>query len=143
MKKQRIDVKQVCESYNKARTQNVGRKGSSSFMINTLKTFGISGNVARKMIVEPTLFQSFHREGAGRGNYKGYIWPNNPVHISWFQNWLYGDKKEKKDLPFEEECINYLKARGYEIKRCVKFDEDRFAEEHSDLYKKYLVYECI
>jgi hypothetical protein len=145
----KINVDQVCEAYNKARVQNMGKKGNSEYIINILKSFGVSGAIAKRMIGESALFQQFHRENAGRGNHKGYIFPQTPVHVSWFQNWIYGKKEEtpkisiKKDENFEAECASYLKQQGYQLKKCIGFDEEAFKKDYPQLYTKYLIYENI
>lgn len=143
----RINVEEVCRAYNNARDENKGRTGSPSWASKILKEKGLSTSIIKRILHEPTLVIYSKRENAGRGNYKGCTFPYNPIHKDWFENWIYPPKKDdnciKKDLPFEEECTSYLKARGYEIKKCVGFDEDRFAEEHPELYKQYLIYECI
>lgn len=142
--KRKIDVAEVCKAYNSAREQNSGRKGDSKWVIEILKSFGISGNVAGKMLKESALLQQYHREGAGRGNWKGYIWPSNPVHISWFQNWLSSPKKEvPTKQSFEEECVEYLRKQGYQLKKCIGFDEDAFKKDYPQIYQKYLIYDSI
>ena len=141
----RINVSEVCKAYNSAREQNLGRKGDSKWIIQILKSFGVSGSIASKMVSQSVLFQQYHRENAGRGNYKGYIWPSTPVHISWFQNWIYPSKKDnapvKKDQSFEEECAEYLRKQGYKLKKCVGFDEDAFKKAYPQLWEKFLIYE--
>ena len=139
----KINVAEVCKAYNSAREQNSGRKGDSKWVIQILKSFGISGSIASKMVGQSALFQQFHREGAGRGNYKGYIWPNNPVHITWFQNWIYPSKKDnapvkKEQVSFEQECVEYLLKQGYTVQK-LEFDEDAFKKAYPQLWQKFLV----
>ena len=138
----KINVEEACKAYNEARMQNIGRKNPSDKMIEILKSFGLSETLSRRMLSSPTLFTRFQREGEGKGNHKGYMFSYNPVHISYFQKWLYPDRKEepKKDVPFEDECVNYLKEKGYTLKKCVGFNEKQFAADHPELYKKYLQY---
>ena len=59
-------------------------------------------------------------------------------------------KRIKAEMPLtpqecisEEEMLKSLKSKGYQIQKCVGFDESKFAKEHPDLYKQYLIYECI
>lgn len=140
--KKRINIKEVCEAYNTARTQNPGKKFSPELAKQVLINFGISKNLAKKMISNPTLFQRTQRENQGKGNFKCLIFPYSPVHVSWFENWIYPTKKEEKKFDsFEEECAEYLKNQGYKLKRCLGFDEKRFAEENPELYEAYLTYE--
>lgn len=84
----------------------------------------------------------------GRGRHVGYIFPYNPVHKSWFENWIYPKHSEKtqiseKDKDFESECAAYLKQQGYKLKRCIGFDEESFKKDYPQLYQKYLIYENV
>lgn len=141
----KIDIKQVCEAYNTARVQNQGKKFSPEKAKQVLINFGISGNLAKKMISNSTLFQRSQRENQGKGNFKCLIFPYSSIHITWFENWIYPVKKEEKKQfsSFEEECAEYLKNQGYELKKCLGFDEERFAKENPEMYKSYLIYEKI
>lgn len=142
----KINVTEVCKAYNSAREQNSGRKGDSKWVIGILKSFGISGNIAGKMLKESALLQQYHRENAGRGNYKGYIFPCTPVHVSWFQNWLSPSKKSDapkknndiKDKDFEVQCKKYLEELGYTVKRFV-LDEQKLKEKYPEIWEECLV----
>lgn len=143
----KIDVKEVCRAYNEARDENKGKKGGSSWVYEILKKKGLSISMIKRIIREPTLLTPFHRENAGKGNYKGYIFPYDPINIIWFQNWISGNisssKKEepKKDISFEEECAEYLRKQGYKLKKLVGFDEDAFKRAYPQLWEKFLIYE--
>lgn len=145
----KVNVKEICEQYNKARSQNAGRKGSVKWTSDILKSFGIGTNMAKRIMREPTLLIPCKRENAGKGNYKGFIFPYTPVHISWFESWLSDKKKEtpkvsiERDENFETECAVYLKQKGYQLKKCVGFDEDAFKKDYPQIYQKYLIYENI
>ena len=147
MNKTKINIEEVCKCYNNARTQNSGRKGGSEWVFNILHSFGLSNNMAKRIIREPTLLIPCKREHPGKGNYKGYAFPCTPVHVSWFENWL--NKKEtpkisvEKDENFEVECATYLKQQGYQLKKCIGFDEDKFSKDYPQLYAKYLIYENV
>lgn len=144
--KEKINVEKTCAGYNAARTANAGRKMGREQVINILKENGISETLALRMSKSDTLFTRYQRENCGKGRHLGYIWPQTPVHVNIFKNWLYPpteEKKpvEKKNLSFEEECTQYLLNQGYQIKKCVGFDEDAFKKDYPQLWKKYLIYE--
>lgn len=147
--KERINVESVCEAYNKARMQHIGHKQSPEQVKEILKSVGISGSLCKKMLANPTLFNKSKREGLGKGKFLCYIFSYQPVHVSWFKNWLYPptEKKEssinKKGMSFEEECAQYLRNQGYKLKKCVGFDEDAFKKDYPQLYEKYLIYENV
>ena len=143
--KRKIDVAEICKAYNSAREKNAGRKGDSKWVIEILKSFGISGNIAGKMLKESALLQQYHRQNAGRGNYKGYIFPYTPVHISWFQNWNPSKKSDAskknndtKDKDFEIQCKKYLEELGYTVKKMV-LDQQMLKEKYPEIWEECLV----
>lgn len=141
--KEKINVEKTCAGYNTARNANAGRKMSREMVIETLKENGISEALSIRMIQNDTLFTRYKRENCGRGKHFGYIWPTNPIHINLFRNWLYPEKKpvESKKMSFEEECAEYLRKQGYQLKKCIGFDEDAFKKDYPQLWSKYLIYE--
>jgi hypothetical protein len=109
-----------------------------------LRNEGLSGNMIKRILRETTLLTPFKRENAGKGNYRGYIFPHTSVNIKWFEYWL--SKKEnipsvKKEQSFEEECAEYLRKQGYKLRKCVGFDEDAFKKAYPQLWEKFLIYE--
>ena len=148
MKKQKINIEEVCKAYNLAREEYKGKKGDSEWIIKILKENGISGSLAKRMLGQSTLFQQFVRTGQGRGRHLGYIWPSGgSVYKEWFKNWLYPPVSNnapvgaKKEQSFEEECAEYLRKQGYKLKKLVGFDEDAFKEAYPQLWEKFLIYE--
>ena len=144
---EKINLEKVCAAYNTARNENVGRKMPREMVINILKSHGISESLAVKMTRNDTLFTRFQRENCGKGKHIGFIWPNTPIHISILRKWLYPpvekQSEAKKNLSFEEECAEYLRKQGYQLKKCVGFDEDAFKRDYPQLYEKYLIYENV
>ena len=146
----KINTEEVSAKYNSVRDKNQGKKLSNEQVINLLKEAGISGSMAAKIVANNTLLQQFKREGCGRGKHVGYIFPYNPIHKTWFENWIYpkhSTEKPKisidKDEDFEAECAAYLKQQGYQLKKCVGFDEGAFKKDYPQLYEKYLIYENV
>ena len=145
----KINTEEVSVKYNSVREANKGKKFSNEQVIRLLKEAGLSGNMATKIVANNTLLQQFRREGQGRGKHIGYIFPYNPIHKSWFENWIYPPRSEKpkisveRDENFESECAAYLKQQGYQLKKCVGFDEDAFKKDYPQLWSKYLIYENV
>ena len=141
----KINTEEVSAKYNLVRDKNKGRKFSNEQVIKLLKEAGLSGSMAIKIVSNPTLLQQFKREGCGRGKHIGYTFPYDPIHKAWFENWIYPKHSEKptvnKDKDFEAECAAYLKQQGYQLKKCIGFDEDAFKKDYPQLYQKYLIYE--
>ena len=145
----KINTEEVSTKYNLVRDKNKGKKLSNEQVVKLLKEAGLSGNIAVKIVANNTLLQQFKREGMGRGKHIGYIFPYNPVHKAWFENWIYPKHSETpkipidKDKDFESECAAYLKQQGYQLKKCVGFDEEAFKRDYPQLYEKYLIYENV
>jgi len=143
----RINTEEVSTKYNLVRDKNKGKKFSNEQVIKLLKEAGLSGSMAIKIAANNTLLQQFRREGQGRGKHIGYIFPYNPVHKSWFENWIYPPHSEKpkisveRDKDFESECAAYLKQQGYQLKKCAGFDEESFKKDYPQIWSKYLIYE--
>ena len=145
MKNKKINTEEVSAKYNLVRDKNKGRKFSNEQVVKLLKEAGISGNLATRIVANQTLLQQFKREGMGRGKHIGYIFPYNPIHKTWFENWIYPPHSEKPKIPvdkdFETECANYLKQQGYKLKKCLGFDEESFKKDYPQIWSKYLIYE--
>lgn len=142
----KINTEEVSTKYNSVRENNKGKKFSNEQVIKLLKEAGLSRNIAVKIAANSTLLQQFKREGCGRGKHIGYVFPYNPVHKSWFENWIYPPHSEKpveKDKDFESECAAYLKQQGYKLKKCIGFDEEAFKKDYPQIYQKYLIYENV
>ena len=149
MKNKKINTEEVSAKYNLVRDKNKGKKFSNEQVIKLLKEAGLSGVMASKIVANTTLLEKFKREGMGRGNHIGYIFPYNPIHKSWFENWIYPPHSEKpkvsieRDKDFESECAAYLKQQGYQLKKCLGFDEESFKKDYPQIYQKYLIYESV
>lgn len=143
--KSKINIEQICGTYNRVRENWVGKKLSNAKVIELLKAEGISTNMASRMVANSTLFEHSKMPNKGRGRHVAYTFSYNPVHIAFFRNWLTKPvkKESKENLTFEEECVKYLQKEGYKLRRCTGFDELRFKQDYPQLYEKYLKYEDI
>jgi len=146
----KINTEEISAKYNFVRDKNAGKKFTNEQVIKLLKEAGLSGSMAVKIAANSTLLQQFKREGMGRGKHVGYIFPYNPVHKTWFENWIYPPKHSEKpkisverDKDFESECAAYLKQQGYQLKKCVGFDEEAFKKDYPQIWSKYLIYENV
>ena len=138
----KLNTEEVSLVYNKVREANVGKKFTNKQVIQLLVNAGLSSNLAIKMVANSTLFNKCNLSGMGRGKHVAYIFSYNPIYKDWFKNWLYPVKKEEKKFnSFEDECAEYLRKQGYQLKKCVGFDEDAFKKDYPQLWSKYLIYE--
>jgi hypothetical protein len=138
----KLNTEEISAKYNLVRDKNVGKKFSYEQVIKMLVDNGLSKSIAYKIIKNPTLMQQFKREGQGRGRHIGYTLPYTPIYKSWFETWLYPPSTTTK-LSIEEEYSEYLKKKGYLLKKCIGFDEDSFKKDYPQLYEKYLIYESV
>ena len=88
------------------------------------------------------------------GSTRLYEVPKEPIHKSML-NGLYENFRNKRNKynsskkgeiisqNSEEAALALLSARGYQIRKCIGFDLERFQKENPILYKKYLKYETV
>lgn len=88
------------------------------------------------------------------GQNKIYMMPKEPIHKSAiegiyqiFRNAKNKSRQSKKieiiSENSEEAALALLSARGYQIRKCVGFDLEKFQKEQPVLYRKYLKYETV
>ncbi len=88
------------------------------------------------------------------GQARIYTMPKEPIHKSAVEavyesfrrtrNKSRNQKKEEiRSQSSEEAALALLSARGYQIRKCIGFDMERFQKENPILYKKYLKYETV
>ena len=148
-RKSKVTFESLCKAYNTLRQERVGQKLVSGQIEDLFKKEGVSLWIVERMLQNPTFFTKVKREG-GQGKCMGYMFQYNPVHINLFKNWLKDQKsgpstkkEEKKELSFEEECVQYLMNQGYTLQKCIGFDESAFKKDYPQLYQKYLRYEKV
>lgn len=76
------------------------------------------------------------------GKSRLYTMPKDPMYKGLISS-FYKKKPANKVTTSEEEALAVLANKGYQIRKCVGFDLDRFAKENPVLYKKYLKYEIV
>ena len=88
------------------------------------------------------------------GQNRIYTMPKEPIHKSAiegvyqiFRNSKNKSRESKRIEAIsensEEAALALLSARGYQIRKCVGFDIERFQKEQPVLYRKYLKYETV
>jgi hypothetical protein len=105
-----------------------------------LKDLGISSVYATALLASNVI----PHEKVG----KAYLYSFNtePIHRATIENLylsrkVYG-KKVESESP-EEKSINHLQSLGYQIRKPIGFDIERFKKENPVLFKKYLKYEVV
>lgn len=88
------------------------------------------------------------------GQARIYTMPKEPIHKSAveavyesFRRTRNKSRNRKKEeihsQNSEEAALALLAARGYQIRKCIGFDLERFQKEQPILYRKYLKYETV
>lgn len=143
---ERINVKLLCEQYNSALKQNQNKKFTSSEIKEVLKSFGVSGSMIKRIIANEKLLIPFKYEGGvGKGNFRGYSFPEKPRYIEWFQNWLY---PPKKDVAIGSTPVKISEQQAWEtlvqagvIK--TKFNLNTLKTKYPKIYLECLEYEIV
>ena len=147
MKKIRKTEEELWEALNTFRMSHINKTFTSSEIIKELMNLGFGKNVAYNIIKKSFPFERM-------GNIVLYTCPKESIYknivIGAIQkqrddaNNYHKRKKEniQKELS-EQEALKVLSSRGYQIRKCVGFDVDRFKRENPELYLKYLKYETV
>ena len=141
--KQRINIEELTQKLNKFRMENVGKAFTSAELIEKLHEIGFNKSYAWGVMV------NFPHEKVGSSNL--YSVTREPIHVnvvkSVFERYRnyrkHPVKGNKKDKFSEEEALNFLSSKGYQIRKVIGFDLERFQKENPILYKKYLKYEIV
>ena len=137
----RVNIEEKTRLLNEFRMANVSKTFTRDELITQLKSLGIATQVIGIMI--PKFFPS-----EKLGNSKLYGIPREPIHKSlvtacYKQANDYKRKKPISPVTSEESAIATLQAAGYQVRKCIGFDVERFERENPVLYKKYLKYETL
>lgn len=141
--RQRANLEELTQKLNEFRVKNIGKAFTSSELIEKLSEVGFNKSYAWGIMV------NFPHEKVGTSNL--YSITKEPIHINvvksvferyrnYRRNQVKGNKKEKFS---EEEALNLLSSKGYQIRKVVGFDLEKFQKENPILYKKYLKYEIV
>lgn len=147
----RVNIEEKTRALNEFRVE----ASNKSFTYGELKNIFKERNITNDPMTMSGILKLFPFEKIGKN--KIYKVPKNPIHISlvkkiWVSRAEYQKEYNKKKkavnaIPSieisEESALAVLAAKGYQIRKCVGFDLERFAKENPILYKKYLKYEII
>lgn len=136
----KLSTESVCEVFNKLRLENLGRRFSSKELDDLL-----ASKFNRHLCYE--LKKVFFNVEKNDKGIKTYFFQTEPAYKKKVGNCLEAYRKkaytpvaEKVNPKSDEQCIAQLRAAGYQIQKPIGFDEVRFANEHPDLYKQYMLY---
>lgn len=147
----RVNIEEKTRALNEFRVE----ASNKSFTYGELKGIFKERNITNDPMTLSGILRLFPFEKIG--NSKIYEMPKTPIHISllkkiWASRAEYQKKNNEKKKAInavhsveisEEAALAVLATKGYQIRKCVGFDLERFSKENPVLYKKYLKYEII
>ena len=146
----KVNIEQKTQAINEFRLANKNKSFTYSEIREKLGEI-----LSKNNVVITAAIKAFPYEVIGRNRL--YSMPNDPIHWIFVKNAYkeqtnvqkkYNSKvkeeslKEKNESE-EEKALKVLASKGYQIRKCIGFDLERFAKENPVLYKKYLKYEII
>ena len=135
----------LTESLNKFRMEHQSKTFTREDLIEALCGLGFNKGTAGMVIAK---FVPSEKMGTS----KLYSFGREPIHKSQVEAIYkkfasYGNTPVRKPVPTqaseEESLINKMKEMGYQVRKIVGFDIERFKAENPVLYKKYLKYETV
>lgn len=143
----RVDVITLTQGFNKFRMEHQSRTYTREELLQELNKLGMNSAIA-------TMFIAKYIPSEKVGKAKLYSMPSEPVHKSQivgiydaYNNGRRSLKLERKEatkqLTAEEAAMKLLQEKGYQVRRVVGFNLEKFKAENPVLFKKYLKYEII
>lgn len=139
----KLNAQELVKEFNQLRNREKGKTYTGKDLDTLLQKYGFNLRLLAEM-KKAHVFISF-RSGAT----KLFQFKEHPLFIDKMEeilkNYRTNVSKPKEEVPVtpEDSALNLLKSKGYSIKKCLGFDEKKFAEDHPELYKKYLIYKDI
>lgn len=133
----KINVEEKARVLNELRMSCDNKTFTREELVKNLKQLGFNSQVVGAMI--PKLF-TYEEVGKARL----YSFPKTPIHKSLIRACYDRCNGYKSKTPsVEESVIATLQAAGYQVRKIVGFDMEKFKAENPNLYKKYLRYETV
>ena len=143
----KVNIEEKTRQLNEFRMANLHKSFSGRELQDYLYNLGISRTIASALMSKCFPYEKM-------GSTRLYEVPKEPIHKSML-NGLYENFRNKRNKynsskkgeiisqNSEEAALALLSARGYQIRKCVGFDLERFQKEQPILYRKYLKYETV
>ena len=133
----------LTEKLNRFRMEHQSKTYTREELLKELKKLGMSSVYAQAFISKGVI--PYEKVG------KAYLYSfdSNPIHKSvvesvYYNRKTYRDKKVTIEvLSDEDKKVKAVKDLGYEVRKPVGFDMERFKKENPVLYKRYLKYEVV
>lgn len=142
----KLNYLELTERFNRFRMEHQSRTYTREEILKELDNLGIKSAIANRMLAKAYI----PSEKVGKA--KLYSFSRDPLHKSQLEA-LYNEKNtqtyerykrsHQKQLTSEEAAIELLQSQGYQVRKVVGFNLEKFKAENPVLYKKYLKYEII
>ena len=133
---------------NGYRMQHQNETFTSGELASNLVILGFSKNIAYRIM------KFFPSEKVGCSTI--YQLPKEPINVNLIANCIKDEKKfmndyynkrihnsrKKKEVDVNV-ALEAVRAAGYQIRKIVGFDMERFSKENPEMYRKYLKYEIV
>lgn len=142
---QKVNIHELTKKFNEFRQANQGRTFSTKELYAEFGAMGFNSGIAQQL----TRFLDSEKIGTS----KLFTFKDTPLLEVQIEN-LYRKARKasakyyKKSMEVgpetmsEKIAIEVLQKAGcYRIKKAIRFDVERFRQEHPDLYRKYTIYE--
>jgi len=142
-----MDLIALTQVFNKFRMEHQSRTYTRQELLDELYKIGMNKSIAPMFIAKFVPSEKI-------GKSKLYSMSSEPIHksqiSSLYENYNENNRKkiekkkeESRTLSAEESAIELLQSQGYQVRRIVGFNLERFKAENPVLYKKYLKYEIV
>jgi len=147
------DSKELAKEFNELRQKNQGKTFLGSEMQKMLNKYGFNSYLVSALRQQKV----FNILPCGAS--KLYSFREEPLHYTameiamkeaynmykkyYIKKTSSSNEAPKAELTPEEQAIRFLKNQGFQLKKCVGFDESSFSKDYPELYKKYLKYESV
>lgn len=151
MKGQAVNIDELTKSINELRLNSKNKTFTRSEIYDALVNAGFNKAIANYALA------LLYSEKLGKA--KLYSFNSDPIHKSQIEGlfkryrlsknqYNFKARHKSEEIPVsseanEEAMIKYLKARGYQIRKPVGFDEQRFAQMNPELYSRFIKYETL
>jgi hypothetical protein len=143
----KVDIDELTRKLNEFRMDSLNKTFTGSELREKLCNLGFNPSVCG--YIANTFFPYEYM-----GKQRLYEVPKTPIHKNSIESYYkknreYARKSYEKKMSTnvqsqsEEEALALLASKGYQIRKCVGFDLERFAKENPVTYKKYLKYEIV
>lgn len=140
------NYEELTGALNKFRMEHLSKTFSREELVTALKEIGFNNNTAQSILS----FIPSEKIGTS----KLYTFSKDPIHKAQVEGVYRNEAKlrkkstqklkiERMENNSEEKAIATLQAAGYQIRKVIGFDMERFQKENPILYKKYLKYEIV